>query len=349
MITTLKVQNFRSYLNSSFNFSPSANIIVGPNTAGKTNILEAILFSRTGSSYRAKDLELIRFKKSWLRIECEDDGSKRIIKVRNDQKPNKTYEINGRQYNRLPISLKLPVVIFEPNHLQLLSGSPEKRRNYLDSFLAQLASEYPSLIKKYARALAQRNSLLKRPVGVTNSQLFPRNIRLSQLAGQIVQARNNLIDEINKTLPDIYMGLSKDKVRLLMTYKTQFNPRMYETSYLKQLESDLRDDLRTGFTLHGPHRDDFTVLYNNHPSTSYASRGELRTAVLALKITELNKLDNIKGTKPVILLDDVYSELDSVRRKSLTGYLKDNQSFITTTDADVVLKNLDIKSKVIEL
>ena len=349
MITDLKLQNFRSYINTSFNFSPSANIIVGPNAAGKTNILEAILFSRTGSSYRAKDLELICFKKKWLRIDCQDDGSKRIIKVRNDQKPSKLYEINGKQYIRLPASLKLPVVIFEPSHMQLLSGSPEKRRSYLDSFLAQLNSEYPALIRKYARALTQRNSLLKRSVKITNPQLFPWNIRLSQLAGQIVQARSELVDEINKTLPAIYISLSQDKVKVLVTYKTQFQPGLYETSYLKQLEDDLKDDLRTGFTIHGPHRDDFTVLYNDHPSASYASRGELRTAVIALKITELKKLENIGSTKPVILLDDVYSELDSIRRKSLTSYLKDNQSFITTTDAGVVLKSLDIKSKVIKL
>ncbi len=349
MITSLRLQNFRSYINTSFNFNPLANIIVGPNAAGKTNILEAILFSRTGSSYRAKDLELICFKKNWLRVECHDDGSKRIIKVGDDQRPNKLYEINGKQYVRLPASLKLPVVIFEPNHMQLLSGSPEKRRSYLNSFLAQLNSEYSSLIRKYARALAQRNSLLKRSVEVTNSQLFPWNIRLSQLAGQIVQSRSKLIDEINKTLPAIYMSLSKDKVKVLAVYKTQFHPDSYETSYLKQLENDLEDDLRAGFTMHGPHREDFTVLYNNHPSASYASRGELRTAVIALKITELKKLESIGDTKPVILLDDVYSELDSIRRKSLTSYLKDNQSFITTTDAGVVLKNLDIKSKVIKL
>jgi DNA replication and repair protein RecF len=172
---------------------------------------------------------------------------------------------------------------------------------------------------------------------------------LSQLAGQIVQARSRLVDEINKTLPGIYMSLSKDKVKVLSIYKTQFHPDSYETSYLKQLEDDLEDDLRAGFTMHGPHRDDFTVLYNNHPSANYASRGELRTAVIALKITELKKLENISNTKPVILLDDVYSELDGIRRKSLTGYLKDNQSFITTTDAGVVLKSLGIKSKVIKL
>ena len=123
--------------------------------------------------------------------------------------------------------------------------------------------------------------------------MFPWNIRLSQLAGQIVQARSELVDEINKTLPGIYISLSQDKVKVLVTYKTQFQPGLYETSYLKQLEDDLNDDLRTGFTIHGPHRDDFTVLYNDHPSASYASRGELRTAVIALKITELKKLENI--------------------------------------------------------
>ncbi|MEI9913697.1 MAG: DNA replication and repair protein RecF [Candidatus Saccharibacteria bacterium] len=348
MILSLRLQNFRSYVDRTFEFDPGANIIVGPNAIGKTNIIEAILVSRLGSSYRAKDINLIAFNKPWARLDSQDN-SLRVIKLRADQNPGKTFEINDRTYKRLPSSLKLPVVLFEPNHLQLLNGPPEGRRAYLDNFSEQVDEEYGMVLRKYMRALAQRNALLKRITRPTTSQLFPWNIRIGQLAGQIVKARQELVDRINDNLPDIYSKLSGDKIKTSLLYKPQLPTSDYETHYLKKLETSLDDDLRTGFTTHGPHRDDLAFLFNEHSSSTYASRGELRTAVLALKVTELETIKNQTESQPIVLLDDVYSELDASRRKALTNYLKNNQTFITTTDADVVANNFTGKNRVIKL
>ncbi|HEY1645182.1 MAG TPA: DNA replication and repair protein RecF [Candidatus Saccharimonadales bacterium] len=349
MILSLRLQNFRSYTDKTFEFYPEANIIVGPNAIGKTNIIEAILLSTVGRSYRAKDVDLIAHTKPWARIETKDSTGTRVIKIAADQNPAKTFEINDQVYKRLPASLKLPIVLFEPNHLQLLNGSPEGRRSYLDEFIEQTSQEYGPILRKYSRALSQRNSLLKNYVRPTNSQLFPWNIRVSQLGGQIVIYRQKLVEEINKVLPDIYKSLSGDKIKTSVVYKPQLPAEGYETSYLKKLESNLDEDLRTGFTAYGPHRDDFVFMFNNHPSNAYASRGELRTAILALKVTELETLKNNSSVSPVILLDDVYSELDNSRRQSLTAYLKSNQSFITTTDADQLSKQLASSAKLIKL
>ena len=349
MIKSLKLQNFRSYGNKTFNFDPTTNILVGPNAIGKTNILEAILVSRVGSSYRAKDIDLIAFKKDWARIDALDDGSERIIKIQKTSFPPKTFEINNQTYKRLPASLKLPVVLFEPNNMMVLNGSPEGRRTYLDNYTEQVDPEYGLILRKFIRAIAQRNSLLKGPLTPRADQLFPWNIRVSQLGGQIVKYRTELINKINKILPAIYSNLSKDNVQTRLVYVPQLPVSSYESSYLKKLEENLNEDIRIGFTTYGPHRDDFSFTFNGHPSNTYASRGEIKTAVLALKVTELENLKNTKEAPPIVLLDDVYSELDHVRRKALTSYLAGSQLFITTTDADLVSRRLALKSRVITL
>ncbi len=346
MIASLRLQNFRSYTDRLFKFASSANIIVGPNTAGKTNIIEAILVARIGGSYRTSDVNLISFNKTWTRIDCIDDDIKRTIKIKRDQTPPKSFEINTQVYKRLPAALKLPIVLFEPNHLGLLNGPPEGRRAYLDNLIEQIDSEYGKILRKYTRAISQRNALLKNTVKPTNNQMFPWNIRISQLAGQIVSARYLYIAQINNKLPGIYSKLSGDKVKTTIIYKPQLPVNSYESHYLKMLETSLSEDLRIGFTTYGPHRDDLVFMFNNHYSNTYASRGELRTAILALKVTELEIIKIQAKSNPIVLLDDVYSELDSFRRKALTGYLKTNQTFITTTDADVVSSN---KSAIIKL
>ncbi|MHB1864865.1 MAG: DNA replication/repair protein RecF [Candidatus Saccharimonadales bacterium] len=336
MITNIKLQNFRSYIENELMFDKNTNIIVGPNAAGKTNILEALLISRVGSSYRTKDINLITFGKKWARIDSTDNNNKRVVKIMNNPTTLKTFTINSKEYKRLPPALKLPVVLFEPNHLQILNGAPEGRRAYLDSLIEQIDPGYGSLLRKYQRALAQRNALLKNQQRLTNNLLFPWNIRISQLAGQLVPIRNKVVEQINKSLPSVYSKLSKDKITATLIYRPQLQVDDYQSRYLKVLDQTKEDDVRASHTLIGPHRDDLVFMFGKYPSSTYASRGELRTAVLALKVVELEMLTSHSDYDPIMLLDDVYSELDILRRKALTGYLKNTQSFITTTDADVV-------------
>lgn len=349
MILNLRLQNYRSYEDKTFKFNPHTNIVVGPNAIGKTNLLEAILVSMAGKSYRSKDINLIAFNKSWARIEARDKNTTRTVKIQREKNPLKTFQINDREYKRLPFSLKLPVVLFEPNNLQILNGSPEGRRAYLDTFIEQMYQEYGPLLKKFLRALSQRNSLLKNPIRPSNNQLFPWNIRISQLGGQIVSERLSAINKINAILPIIYSKISGDKVKTSLEYISQLPLKDYETQYLKSLEATLEEDLRAGFTLLGPHRDDFVFMFDEHPSNTYASRGELRTAILSLKLSELEMYKNEIERSPVMLLDDVYSELDASRRKSLTDYLKDVQTFVTTTDADTLIDQLPKEHKLINL
>ncbi len=349
MIANLRLQSFRSYQDESFEFSESVNIIVGPNASGKTNLLEAVLVVARGGSYRVRDQDLIAFERPWARLDAGlIDGTERIVKLVNEPRPGKSYDVGGKPLKRLTMHYMLPVVLFEPNHLLLLSGSPDGRRGYLDDLLEQTEPGYQATRLQYARTLRQRNALLKRGPTVAG-QLFPWNVRLSELAGTIVRARARLIDTLQTELQTLYHALSHSEAELHIQYDARFTPEHYESLLLKKLETSQDLDFARGFTGSGPHREDFTLTYNGHEANESASRGEIRTAVLALKIMELKIIEQATGHKPLILLDDVFSELDGSRRKLLTSYIEPYQSFITTTDADIVVQNFTETCNVIPL
>jgi DNA replication and repair protein RecF len=303
-----------------------------------------------GSSYRVKDSELIQFTKPWARLDGhQSEGGQRTIKLVTDPKPEKTYELDGKTFKRLTLTHTLPVVLFEPNHLQLLSGGPERRRDYLDDILEQTILGYGMLRRQYRRTLAQRNALLKKADHQVETQLFPWNVRLSQLAGQIVRHRTQLVEQLNAEIGPLYKALSSSKTRVTLLYECRWPADNYETQLLNNLESQMQLDLARGFTGSGPHREDLVVCFDDRPAAETASRGETRTAVLALKIIELQILQAARNTTPLLLLDDVFSELDGRRRHALTDYLAAYQTFITTTDADLILKDFTSKTNVIPL
>ncbi len=351
MITDLRLQNFRSYKDASFEFESGVNIIVGPNASGKTNLLEAVLVMALGNSYRAKSQELILFNKPWTRLDSHNEtGLERTVKITIEPQAAKSYEIAGKTYKRLSLGQTLPVVLFEPNHLRLLSGSPENRRDYLDDIAEQTIAGYGTVRRQYRRALAQRNSLLKRGLDhQVKAQVFPWDVRLSELGGQIARARQELIQAIDSQLPQLYRKISQSKTKVSVRYESDIAIEHYETRLLKKLENDLRLDMERGFTAAGPHREDFTAVFDERPASQVASRGETRTAVLALKIIELGMIEAARDTAPLLLLDDVFSELDGKRRHALTDYLMRYQTFITTTDADVVLQHFTDHCNVIAL
>jgi DNA replication and repair protein RecF len=349
MITDLRLRHFRSYGDDSFELNQGVNIIVGPNASGKTNLLEALLVVCRGNSYRAKDQELIQFDRPWARLDADlTSGAHRTIKLVAES-AGKTYEFEGKTYKRLSLNHSLPVVLFEPNHLLLLSGGPDRRREYLDDLLEQTQPGYGILRRQYKRTLAQRNALLKQPRQQSAAQMFPWDVRLSQLAGQIVRARCQLVGTIAEQIGKLYRDLSGSKTKVTAEYQHRWQPDNYETSLLRELEAKLELDHQRGFTAAGPHREDLAVFLNGHPAQEMASRGENRTAVLALKIIELKVVEAARGMTPLLLLDDVFSELDGKRRHALTNYLAPYQTFITTTDADLVIQHFTESAQIIPL
>lgn len=339
MISTLRLQNFRSYKDGSFEFDPGVNIIVGPNASGKTNLLEAVIVLSRGSSYRARDAELVRFDKPWARLEAAFQTHKRVAKIEiSDSLAAKSFVIDDKPYRRLNLEKTVPVVLFEPNHLQLMARGPEQRRDYFDDILERSQPGYKSLLASYRRTLAQRNALLKQKQRHAHQQLFAWNVRLSQLGSQIALARQNLAEEINKTTPKTYSQIAKKKTKVELKYDSQFPVDNYASKLLSKLEAATKLDFERGFTAYGPHREDFTFYLGGQAVSQSASRGETRSLLLSLKIFELGLVEAARGQKPIFLLDDVFSELDGSRRRALVDRLKNHQTIITTTDAEAVLE-----------
>lgn len=310
--------------------------MVGPNATGKTNLLEAVLVIARGSSYRVKDADLMQFEADWARLDAKTESSSRVVKIQAQNGLKKTFEIDGQPLQRLMSARMLPVVLFEPDHLLLLSGSPDLRRNFLDDLIEQMDPSFSAIRKHYRRVVTQRNALLKKSPANVAQQLFVWNLRASELGGQIARKRAELIAQCNEQASQLYGNLADHKNDIALTYVSKFQPDQYETSLLHKLEQNIELEVARGYTLYGPHRDDLAVSINGHPAQETASRGEVRTLVLMLKIMELQLLEQARGIKPLLLLDDVFSELDVRRRRALTEFVRTHQTFITTTDADAI-------------
>jgi DNA replication and repair protein RecF len=339
VFTALRLQNVRSYSDFAIELSPTVNIVVGPNASGKTNLLESLLILCGSPSYRASYSDIIASGADWARIDGSVVSGSRVVKLtRIANGADKLYELNEKPKKRLNFNDTLPVVLFEPENMRLLTGGPDLRRDFFDGILAETKPEFLGLSQRYKRVLAQRNRLLKNP-GAVRAQAFAWNVRLSELAGQIVASRLELLGNITSKLSEQYSEIASKKTQIGLDYKTKLSTEQYESVLLKKLESTQDEDVMRGYTAHGPHREDFSFTINGQPADVFASRGETRTLVLALKLLELDLLQKSRNQNPLVLLDDVFSELDGSRRIALTDYLKDHQVLITTTDADVVQKD----------
>jgi DNA replication and repair protein RecF len=312
--------------------------------------LEAIMVLAIGSSYRVKDAELLQYGADWARLDATTPDGMRSLKLvpQPTGLMQKEFIIQDVHHKRLSLQKSLPIVLFEPNHLLLLAGSPDARREYLDELLEQTVVGYATTRRQYRRALAQRNSLLKHGHNVAE-QLFVWNIRLSQLGGQIAAERMRMVQDISSRIEQTYQRLSHTSAKVTAQYMSACQADQYSSDMLYKLEQSVQKDLERGFTTFGPHRDDLGFTLGGRTIQEAASRGETRTLLLSLKVLELELLERHRGKKPLLLLDDVFSELDGARRRALTETLQDHQTFITTTDADVVLKHFTDNARILPL
>ena len=350
---SLKLQNFRSYDTHAIRLSQGVNIVVGPNGSGKTNLLEALYVISTGGSFRAADRDLVKHGADWFRIEARYDDDERMLtySLVDTQSP-KHFSLDGTKRVRLSYRQKIPVVLFEPDHLRLLSGPPSARRDYLDGVLARLQPDFTRARSQFERALLQRNNILRhaeKRSQALDDQLFVWNIKLAELSEQIAERRLGLIVFINTHIDELYSHIAGATSKVHLEYETNLSPAHYKAAMLAQLEAQLDKDIIRGFTGVGPHRDDFALHLNGARSDVTASRGETRSLLLTLKMIELELLKQQQGRAPLLLLDDVFSELDLVRRRTLAALARTYQTIITTTDADVVDRYFDKDCLLIEL
>lgn len=353
MFTSLHLQNFRSYGAAQFEFEPGVNIIVGPNASGKTSIVEALLVVCRGGSYKGQDLDLIKYESEWARLDTQlQDGETRTAKLMlKVDKVTKNYIVNDAAKARFMPQMRLPVVFFEPQHMSLLVGEPASRRQFLDEILSTTNKTYEHALKNYKRVLLQRNTLLKQAAkrGGAMPDLFVWDVRLSELGGYVYAERTALIGRLAGGFADEYHRISGKQEPVGVRYLSNIGGSDYTNQLLKALTEHRDKDMVRGFTAHGPHRDDFVVHIRGRDAKASASRGETRSLLLALKVLELQELERALGRKPVMLLDDVFSELDGRRRLALAKTLHGHQSFITTTDADLVIDHFTDTAHVIPL
>ena len=339
VIKSIKLNNFRCHTDFSYDFNEKTAVIVGENGSGKTSILEAIYLALRGKSFRATDPDILRRESDFYRVEVDFcDGEKTAVwygSLVDGETRKKQFLVGGKKYLRLPKKYRYPIVLFLPDDLHLISSSPTRKRDFFDRILAELNDTYSTTLNRYEKALKQRNDLLKKcsekSVLEVSSLIFSWNLLLAKYGVEIRTMREKFIDELNARLTKTYRSIAENSDEIFVEYKIQ-GEKVSENEYFRRLEAETARDLILGHTGFGVHRDSYEFLFNHTDANGSASRGEVRSIVLAMKFIEAELIFEKTLKKPVVLLDDVFSELDKVRQKALTQNFKDNQVIITSVE-----------------
>lgn len=334
IIRSLTVENFRSHRKFSRTFSHAVTVVTGPNGSGKTTLIEAVTMALSGHSFKGSDQELLRRDAEWWRIDIQFDDQTRTVKYQPEAPKKKQFIIDDKSSIRLPAASRYPVVLFEPDDLRLLHGSPTRRRQFIDRFAAQLIPDYSKVVRRYERSLAQRNKLLKS--GASGDTLFAWNVSLAKYGAQMIDVRVRLIERLNVGLGSTYKTIAQTRDVATLHYSHTLIDNT-EQKLLTELESCMERDQLLGFTSVGPHRHDVLFRFNDTSAVSSASRGEVRTIILALKFLEVDILQEVTGQPPVVLLDDVLSELDDKRQAHLATKFQNHQIIMTSTNPPSVV------------
>jgi DNA replication and repair protein RecF len=335
-LSEITLHHFRSYEEARFAFSRQVTIISGPNGSGKTNILEAIYTLCAGKSFRDSDGSLTQFEAPWWRVEGQVDEVRRDVRFDPSRLPSKQLVIDDVKKSRFTYREQLPVVLFEPEDLRLIDGSPSRRRDFLDRILVQLSPHYRRSLRAYERSLTQRNNLLKQShYHDIDDTLFVWDVSLAEHGARLIEERRELIRQMNESLSGLYSTIADTEHQVEIRYDSPIGHKDTMSSLLTQLKKHSTSDRQRGFTSVGPHREDIVFLINGHDAATSASRGEVRSIVLSLKLIEAKLYEERYETAPLLLFDDVFSELDETRRAKLLEAQADMQLILTTTDADI--------------
>jgi len=331
ILSSLHLHQFRSHQDRLMTFDGQVTAIIGPNGSGKTNILEAIYTLLMGKSFRDGDDELISYDQDWYRVESVIDDVKRELRYQPSNK-GKQLLVDGASKGRFTYRHQLPVVLFEPDDLLMIHGSPTARRKYLDDLLSRLSLPYRQTLHRYERVLTQRNNLLKQKQSRAQLQdnLFVWDVSLSELGAQLIRSRQELIEQINKELNTVYSSVAARPQQLQLAYIHPVT-QVSETQIHHALTAHLDEDIRRGFTGIGPHRHDIDFLLNTQSAKTSASRGEVRSIVLSLKTLEIALLRDQYDTAPLLLCDDVFSELDEKRAAAVVEITQGSTQMILTS------------------
>ena len=337
-IESIRLNNFRNYESLEMNFDQGTNILYGDNAQGKTNILEAVYLAGTSKSHKgSKDREMIRFENEESHIRMMVKKGDLSYKIDMHLRKNKA---KGVAINGLPIRKArellgvVNLVFFSPEDLNIIKEGPAGRRRFIDLELSQLDKIYLNNLSNYNRIINQRNSLLK-DIYCSNQQhlletLDIWDMQLAAYGTKVLDRRKEFVRQVNEIISEIHFRLTGGKERLSLTYESSIG----EMSMEQALKKNRERDLRMKSTSVGPHRDDLCFLSGDLDIRKFGSQGQQRTAALSLKLAEIELVKRIIGDTPILLLDDVLSELDKNRQNYLLDSIHDIQTVITCTGLD---------------
>ena len=332
-INNIKIKNFRNYYEQEIDLNENINIFYGENAQGKTNIIEAIFLCSMGKSFRAKkDKEMINLNSENASIEIEYQKTDRDGKIKINIGNKKSVSVNGVKIKKLSELLgNINVVIFTPDDINILKGGPSNRRRFLDIMISQLRPNYMYNLNLYLKTLEQRNNYLRqiREQNKDESLLDIWDEKISEYAINIYNYRKEFIEKIKNKIKNLHSEITDKKEEIEIEYISECKSK---EEYLRLLKQRRKLDIIKGFTTKGVHRDDFMIYINKKELDIYGSQGQHRTAILSLKLSELNIVYDEIGEYPILLLDDFMSELDAKRRNHFLEKIRNTQVIITCTE-----------------
>lgn len=349
-IHSLELVNFRNYEHANWTFPPHIIVLHGLNGVGKSNLLEALYVSTIGRSFRTNDTQdLLQFgaTEAGIIVEFTKRDTKHKINLKLSGKEKKDIRLNGNRILQKELVGTLNTVLFSPEDLQLIKGSPSLRRRFLDIEISQTSALYYQQLRLYNKILQQRNKVLKDSYGKRDISLAEWDTQLAETGSFIIKKRLDSLRKINLLLDLMNRKLTGGKENLKLTYEQHQISNGFLTephAFYEQLQANLPVDRHRMSTSFGPHRDDLGFFSGPMDLKRFGSQGQQRTAILSLKLSELEYIKSEVGEYPILLLDDVLSELDKERRQNLLNFIhKKIQTFITTTDLEDVKQLSDVE------
>ncbi len=338
-IKNLDIANFRNYKKQSVALSDGLNVFMGRNAQGKTNLLEAVCLCSIGKSPRTpRDKELIRWEETRARVKVDvaTRAGTESVDIILDKTENKRVAVNSLPITRMgELMGVVSTVFFSPDEIKVVSSSPAARRQFIDIALCQMSRAYFYALQRYDKILSQRNKLLKSG-RVTDDALEVWDIQLSECGAKIIKTRRGFVSRLAPFANENHGFLTSEAENLELSYEGIGGENLEEitANFTSELKKHRERDVYTGFTGVGPQKDDMKIAVNDIDVRSYGSQGQRRTAALSLKLAELDLSLSEKGDSPVLLLDDVLSELDKARQKKLLERTAGIQTILTCTHID---------------
>lgn len=338
IIRSIKIEGFRNIEREIIEFDRNYNLIYGKNASGKTSILESIYYCAFCKSFRSRDIDLVHYHRDFCRVEAvfEDENRYHKVEYAISKIKGKWFKINSKvARNYTDVISNIGIVMFSPDDLRIVKDGPAIRRNFLNKEISNLSKLYYSDLLEYNKILRQRNALLKNNRPFIDFEIW--NEQLIEKSTDIIKKRMWYLDLLNQLSRDIHFEISEGQENLELKYKNHFinsedggwDEVAMKSKIQRALEKNFEIDKKRGFTSIGPHTDDIDILINGRLSKVFASQGQQRTAALSVKLAEVDLIKKETGKYPIVLLDDILSELDLKRQEQLKKVFQKTQVIIT--------------------